>query len=58
MHSGGPPLAWPSEPEQSLLGGGLSPAPPARRVTESILAMARPSTELLEKYGVIEQFRR
>lgn len=36
----------------------LSPGPPVCRVTESILAMARPSTELLEKYGVIEQFRR
>lgn len=29
---------------------------PIFRVTDSILAMARPSSELLEKYHIIEQF--
>jgi protein tyrosine phosphatase domain-containing protein 1 len=29
---------------------------PIFRVTDNILAMARPSSELLEKYRIIEQF--
>ena len=28
------------------------------RVTDNILAMARPSTETIEKYEIINQFRR
>lgn len=31
---------------------------PTRRVTEDIVAMARPSSHLIEKYSIIEQFRR
>uniref|UniRef100_A0A3P9IA57 Protein tyrosine phosphatase domain-containing protein 1 n=1 Tax=Oryzias latipes TaxID=8090 RepID=A0A3P9IA57_ORYLA len=27
-------------------------------ITDSLLAMARPSTEIIEKYGIIEQFKR
>ena len=27
------------------------------RVTENILAMSRPNTELIEKYNIIEQFK-
>ncbi|XP_057580856.1 protein tyrosine phosphatase domain-containing protein 1 isoform X2 [Hippopotamus amphibius kiboko] len=41
-----------------LLRGSTRPVPPPIcRVTDNILAMARPSTELLEKYCIIEQFR-
>lgn len=28
------------------------------RITDNLLAMARPSTEIIEKYSIIEQFRR
>lgn len=28
------------------------------RVTDHLLAMSRPSTEIIEKYSIIEQFRR
>ncbi|XP_047556701.1 protein tyrosine phosphatase domain-containing protein 1 isoform X1 [Lutra lutra] len=44
------PARW-SEQEQAIKGLYSS------WVTENILAMARPSTELLEKYGLIEQFQ-
>ncbi|XP_045326257.1 protein tyrosine phosphatase domain-containing protein 1 isoform X5 [Leopardus geoffroyi] len=44
------PARW-SEQEQAIKGVYSS------WVTDNILAMARPSTELLEKYRIIEQFR-
>ncbi|KAF0884936.1 PTPC1 protein, partial [Crocuta crocuta] len=44
------PARW-SEQEQAIEGVYSS------WVTDNILAMARPSTELLEKYHIIEQFR-
>ncbi|XP_046956662.1 protein tyrosine phosphatase domain-containing protein 1 isoform X2 [Lynx rufus] len=44
------PARW-SEQEQAIKGVYSS------WVTDNILAMARPSTELLEKYCIIEQFR-
>lgn len=44
------PARW-SEQEQAIKGIYSS------WITDHILAMARPSTELLEKYCVIEQFR-
>ncbi|XP_004442792.1 PREDICTED: protein tyrosine phosphatase domain-containing protein 1 isoform X2 [Ceratotherium simum simum] len=44
------PARW-SEQEQAIKGVYSS------WVTDKILAMARPSTELLEKYCIIEQFR-
>lgn len=28
------------------------------RITDNLLAMARPSTEIIEKYSIIEQFQR
>ena len=28
------------------------------RVTDNLLAMSRPSTEIIEKYDIIDQFRR
>lgn len=28
------------------------------RITDNLLAMARPSTEVIEKYSIIEQFQR
>lgn len=28
------------------------------RITDNLLAMARPSTEIIEKYNIIEQFQR
>nr|XP_019567563.1 PREDICTED: protein tyrosine phosphatase domain-containing protein 1 isoform X2 [Rhinolophus sinicus]XP_019567564.1 PREDICTED: protein tyrosine phosphatase domain-containing protein 1 isoform X2 [Rhinolophus sinicus]XP_019567566.1 PREDICTED: protein tyrosine phosphatase domain-containing protein 1 isoform X2 [Rhinolophus sinicus] len=44
------PARW-SEQEQAIKGVYSS------WVTDNILAMARPSTELLEKYSIIEQFQ-
>lgn len=44
------PARW-SEQEQAIKGVYSS------WVTDNILAMARPSTELLKKYGIIEQFQ-
>lgn len=35
-----------------------SQPPSTRRVTDDIVAMARPSSHLIEKYSIIEQFRR
>ncbi|XP_051874117.1 protein tyrosine phosphatase domain-containing protein 1 isoform X2 [Pristis pectinata] len=45
------PSRW-SEEEQALKGLYSS------WITDNILAMARPSTEIIEKYGIIEQFKR
>ncbi|XP_032893078.1 protein tyrosine phosphatase domain-containing protein 1 isoform X3 [Amblyraja radiata] len=45
------PSRW-SEEEQALKGLYSS------WITDNILAMARPSTEIIEKYSIIEQFKR
>ncbi|XP_069795871.1 protein tyrosine phosphatase domain-containing protein 1 isoform X2 [Narcine bancroftii] len=45
------PSRW-SEEEQALKGLYSS------WITDNILAMARPSTEIIEKYNIIEQFKR
>ncbi|XP_021104135.1 protein tyrosine phosphatase domain-containing protein 1 isoform X3 [Heterocephalus glaber] len=49
------PTRW-SEQEQAIKGVYSSCSSPICRITDNILAMARPSSELLQKYCIIEQF--